>query len=288
MLVILMALVIWQEASPSLQRFGLSFLFSQDWNPVKGNFGALPYVFGTLVSTFLALLLAGPISLGAAVFLAEFAPRRIKSTLSFMVDILAAVPSIIYGLWGVFVLVPLLQYTVEPFLGRHLGFLPFFQGPSYGVGMLAAGIILAIMISPVITAVSREVLEIVPVSQREAMLAMGATRWEVVRVAVLPYAGRGIIGAFTLGLGKAIGETLAVTMVIGNRPDISWSLFAQSHTMTSVLINEFSEAVEPLHRAALIHIALLLFLVTLVINILARLMIYQMGWKKNKWNVSIK
>lgn len=284
MLVVLMALVIWHEASPSVQKFGLSFLFSRDWNPVKGDFGALPYVYGTLVSTFLALLLAGPISLGAAIFLAEFAPRQIKSTLSFMVDILAAVPSIIYGLWGVFVLVPLLQFRVEPWLGQHFGFLPFFQGPSHGIGMLAAGIILAIMISPVITAVSREVLEIVPVSQREAMLAMGATRWEVVRVAVLPYAGRGIIGAFTLGLGKAIGETLAITMVIGNRPDISWSLFAPAHTMTSVIINEFSEAVEPLHSAALIHVALLLFLVTLITNILARLMIYQIGWKKNKWN----
>ena len=272
-----MALEIWREASLSIDRFGWSFLFSTDWNPVAGNFGALPYIFGTLVSTLLGLLLAGPISLGAAIFLAEFAPRRIKNTLGFLVDILAAVPSIIYGLWASFILVPVLLRHVEPWLAQHLGFLPFFQGTPYGTGMLAAGIILAIMMSPVITAVSREVLEIVPSSQREALQSMGATQWEVVRVAVLPYARRGIIGAFTLGIGKAIGETLAVTMVIGNRPDISWSLFDPAHTMTSVIINEFTEAVDPLHLSALIHIALLLFLVTLLVNVLARLMIYQIN-----------
>ncbi|MCG8401206.1 MAG: phosphate ABC transporter permease subunit PstC [Firmicutes bacterium] len=272
-----MALQIWREASLSIDRFGWSFLFSTEWNPVAGNFGALPYIFGTLVSTFLGLLLAGPISLGTAIFLAEFAPRRIKNTLGFLVDVLAAVPSIIYGLWASFILVPVLLRHVEPWLAQHLGFLPFFQGTPYGTGMLAAGIILAVMMSPVITAVSREVLEIVPSSQREALLSMGATRWEVVRVAVLPYARRGIIGAFTLGIGKAIGETLAVTMVIGNRPDISWSLFDPAHTMTSVIINEFTEAVDPLHLSALIHIALLLFLVTLLVNVLARLMIYQIN-----------
>lgn len=272
-----MALQMWREASLSIDRFGWHFLFSTDWNPVAGNFGALPYIFGTLVSTFLGLLLAGPISLGTAIFLAEFAPRRIKNTLGFLVDVLAAVPSIIYGLWASFILVPVLLRHVEPWLAQHLGFLPFFQGTPYGTGMLAAGIILAVMMSPVITAVSREVLEIVPSSQREALLSMGATRWEVVRVAVLPYARRGIIGAFTLGIGKAIGETLAVTMVIGNRPDISWSLFDPAHTMTSVIINEFTEAVDPLHLSALIHIALLLFLVTLLVNVLARLMIYQIN-----------
>jgi len=281
LLVVFMAAGIWWEAAPSIHRFGLSFLVSREWNPVVGLFGALPYIFGTLVSTVLAILLAGPLSLGAAIFLAEFAPLRLRNTISFLVDILAAVPSIIYGLWGNFVLAPFLLQNAEPWLGRNFGFLPFFQGPSYGIGMLAAGVVLAIMISPVITAVSREVLEIVPASQREAMLAMGATPWEVVRVAVLPYARKGIIGAFSLGLGKAIGETMAVTMVIGNRPDISWSLFAPAHTMTSVIINEFTEAVEPLHIAALIHIALLLFLVSLLVNILARLMIYQLGWRKD-------
>lgn len=285
LLVVYMAAGIWREAAPSIHRFGLSFLVTREWNPVVGLFGALPYIFGTLVSTILAILLAGPLSLGAAIFLAELAPAQIRNTLSFFVDILAAVPSIIYGLWGNFVLAPFLMHKVEPWLGQNFGFLPFFQGPPYGIGMLAAGTILAIMISPVITAVSREVLEIVPTSQREAMLAMGATPWEVVRVAVLPYARKGIIGAFILGLGKAIGETLAVTMVIGNRPEISWSLFAPAHTMTSVIINEFTEAVEPMHSAALIHIALLLFLVTLLVNILARLMIYQLGWRKNKWDL---
>lgn len=268
---------LWREAGLSINKFGWSFLFSREWNPVAGNFGALPYIFGTLVSTALALLIAGLISLGTAIYLAEFAPRRIKITLGFLVDILAAVPSIIYGLWGSFILVPVLLKYVEPWLGQNLGFLPFFQGTPYGSGMLAAGIILAIMITPVITAVSREVIEIVPFSQRESLLAMGATPWEVVRVAVLPFARRGIIGAFTLGLGKAIGETLAVTMVIGNRPDISWSLFDPAHTMTSVIVNEFTEAVDPLHLSALIHIALLLFLVTLLVNVLARLLIYQMN-----------
>lgn len=276
-LVLGMALEIWREAGLSIESFGWSFLLSRSWNPVAGNYGALPYVYGTVVSTLLGLLLAGPISLGTAIFLVEFAPRRVKKTLGFLVDILAAVPSIIYGLWGSFILVPVLLRYVEPWLGQHLGWLPFFQGTPYGTGMLAAGIILAIMITPVITAVSREVLEVVPANQREALLAMGATPWEVVRAAVLPYAGRGIVGAFTLGLGKAVGETLAVTMVIGNRPDISWSLFDPAHTMTSVIINEFTEAVEPLHLSALIHIALLLFLVTLLINVLARLLIYQMS-----------
>jgi len=276
---------IWREAAPSIHRFGLNFLVSREWNPVAGQFGALPYIFGALVSTALALLLSGPLSLGAAIFLAEFAPVRLRNTLSFLVDVLAAVPSIIYGLWGNFVLAPFLLRHAEPWLGQNFGFLPLFQGPPYGIGMLAAGVVLAIMISPVITAVSREMLEIVPASQREALLAMGATPWEVVRMAALPYARKGIIGAFTLGLGKAVGETLAVTMVIGNRPDISWSLFAPAHTMTSVIINEFTEAVEPLHVAALIHIALLLFLVTLLVNILARLMIYQLGRRKNKWDL---
>ena len=281
LLVVSMAFALWQGAALSVQKFGFSFLVSQEWNPVMGMYGALPYIFGTLASTIFAIILAGPISLGAAIFITEFAPIRIRNTLSFIVDFLAAIPSIIYGLWGNFVLVPLLMQNVEPWLGHNLGFLPIFQGPHYGIGMLAAGTVLAIMISPVITAVIREVLEIVPTSQREAMLALGANHWEVIRVAVLPYAQKGIIGAFSLGLGKAIGETLAVTMVIGNRPEISWSFFAPAHTMTSVLVNEFTEAVAPLHLSALINIALLLFLVTLLINILARLMIYQLGRRKN-------
>lgn len=269
-----MGLYIWRAAEPSVQAFGWSFFFSREWNPVQGRFGALPYIYGTLVSTAIALSLAGPVSLGTAIFITEFAPRRIRSFLGFLVDLLAAVPGIIYGLWGSFTLAPWLAHSVEPWLQQHLGFLPLFQGPTMGIGMLAAGIVLAIMIAPVIAAVCREVLDVVPASQREAMLALGATPWEVVGRAVLPYARTGIVGAFTLGLGKAIGETMAVTLVIGNRPEISWSLFAPAHTLTSVIVNEFTEAVEPLHVAALIHIAMVLFLVTLAVNILARLMIY--------------
>ncbi|NPV90874.1 MAG: phosphate ABC transporter permease subunit PstC [Firmicutes bacterium] len=283
LLIFIMIFSIGYNAAPSIREFGWSFLTSRVWNPVQGVFGALPYIFGTLVSTALALLLAGPLSLAAAIFLAEFAPIRIKNLLGFLIDVLAAIPSIIYGLWGNFVLVPVLMKSFEPWLGKNLGFLPFFQGPPYGVGMLAAGIVLAIMISPVITVLCREVIGIVPGSQREAMLAMGATRWEVVKYTVLPYARQGIIGGFALGLGKAIGETLAVTMVIGNRPEISWSLFSPSHTMTSVIINEFAEAINPLHTAALIHIALLLFLITLIINIIARVMIYRFRWRK-EWS----
>ncbi|MBE3552446.1 MAG: phosphate ABC transporter permease subunit PstC [Kyrpidia tusciae] len=284
-LVVLMALLIWRSAEPSVQTFGASFLIGREWDPVHHRFGALPYIYGSLVSTVLALLIAGPISLGAAIYISEFAPRRLKTPLGFLIDLLAAVPGVIYGLWGSFILAPWLGSYVEPALKQGLGFLPFFWGPTMGIGMLAAGVVLAIMISPVIAAVCREVLEVVPAGQREAMIALGATPWEVVRRAVLPYARTGIVGAFTLGLGKAIGETMAVTMVIGNRPDIAWSLFAPAHTMTSVIINEFTEAVDPLHLAALIHIALVLFLVTLVINILARVLIYQISRRVKQWSL---
>ncbi|WP_170086940.1 phosphate ABC transporter permease subunit PstC [Kyrpidia spormannii] len=284
-LVVLMALLIWRSAEPSVQTFGASFLIGREWDPVHHRFGAMPYIYGTLVSTLLALFIAGPTSLGAAIYISEFAPRRLRTALGFLVDLLAAVPGVIYGLWGSFILAPWLGSYVEPALKQGLGFLPFFQGPTMGIGMLAAGVILAIMTSPVITAVCREVLEVVPAGQREAMIALGATPWEVVRRAVLPYARTGIVGAFTLGLGKAIGETMAVTMVIGNRPDIAWSLFAPAHTMTSVIINEFAEAVDPLHLAALIHIALVLFLVTLFINMLARLLIYQISRRVKQWSL---
>ncbi len=276
LLVFLIGLQIWRAAGPSLTRFGWSFIFSRTWDPVAGVFGALPYIYGTLITTLLGLILAAPLSLGAAIFLAELAPRPLRTVLGFLVDMLAAIPSIVYGLWGNFVLAPWLLRFLEPWLGQHFGWLPLFQGPMYGTGILAAAIILAIMISPLVTAISREVLALVPTGQREALQALGATPWEVVRVAVLPSARTGIIGAFTLGLGKALGETMAVTLVIGNRPEISWSLFAPAHTMTSVIINEFAEAITSLHVAALIHIALLLFLVTLLVNILARLLIYRM------------
>jgi len=274
-----MVFEIWRLAGPSIVRYGWSFFSSREWNPVQERFGALPYIYGSVVSTLLALLLAGPLSLGAAIYLAEFAPPRWKGILSFLVDLLAAIPSVVYGLWGSFVLAPFLGRTVEPWLAENLGFLPFFQGPPIGVGMLAAGVILGIMIIPTVTSVSREVMEAVPAEQRQALAAVGATPWDVVQVAVLPYARSGIIGAFTLGLGRAVGETMAVTMVIGNRPEISLSLFAPAHTLTSVIVNEFTEAAAPMYLAALFHVALFLFGVTLLFNILARLLIYMVGWR---------
>ena len=284
LLVFLMAYIIWQQAEASIQRSGWEFIVSRQWDPVHEEFGALPYIYGTVISTMLAVLFAGPVSMGAAIYLAEFAPRRTKALLAFVVDVLAAIPSIVYGLWGSFVLAPFLRNYIEPWLGKNLGFLPFFQGSPFGLDMLAAGIMLAIMSIPVITAVAREVLETVPDGQREPLIAMGATPWEVVRIGVIPYARNGIVGAFTLGLGKAIGETMAVTMVIGNEPKISASLFSPAHSMTSVIVNEFAQATSVLHLSSLIHIGLLLFGLTLLINVLARLLIYQMSWRVKKRN----
>jgi phosphate transport system permease protein len=234
-------------------------------------------VFGTLLSSFLALLIAVPLSLGVAIFLTEFAPMRIRQPVAFVIGLLAAIPSVVYGLWGIFVLIPLLRTTVFPFLEGVLGFLPFFEGPIYGPSMLTAGIILAIMVMPYIMSVAREVLVAVPNSQREAALALGATRWEAVRTAVLPYARSGIFGAIILGLGRALGETMAVTMVIGNRHEISASLFAPGYTMAAAIANEFSEAVGDLHLAALAYVALLLFAVTVIVNAAARLLIWRVA-----------
>jgi len=257
---------------PAMRRFGWGFLTSATWDAVHLRFGALPFIYGTVVSSFLALLIAVPISLGAALFLAELAPQWMRGSLSFLVELLAAVPSVVYGLWGIFVLVPLLR-PVQAWLAQHLGFLPFFQGAPYGISLMAGGLILAIMVIPFITAVSREVVQAVPQSQREAAYALGATRWEALRGPVLRYARAGILGAIILGLGRALGETMAVTMVIGNRPEISLSLLKPSYTMASVLANEFSEATNDLHIAALVEIALLLLVLTVIINAVARLMI---------------
>lgn len=264
-------------ALPSLNTFGWSFLVTTTWDPVFEQFGALPFMYGTVVSSLLALLIAIPLSVGAAIYLAELAPFWIRPPIAFLTELLAAIPSVVYGLWGIFVLAPWLRTWVQPALGASLGFLPLFQGAPYGVGMLAAGIILAIMIVPFITAVSREVLLAVPNAQREAALALGATRWETTRMAVLRYGRSGLIGAVLLGLGRALGETMAVTMVIGNRPNIALSLFAPGYTMASVIANEFTEATSDLHLAALIEIGLLLFVVTVVINALARLLVWSAG-----------
>jgi phosphate transport system permease protein len=244
---------------------------------VAEEFGALPLIFGTLVSSALALLIAVPLSLGVAIYLTEFAPAAIRQPVAFLIGLLAAIPSVVYGLWGIFVLIPVLRTAVFPALRDVLGFLPFFQGAIYGPSMLAAGIILAIMVMPYVMSVSREVLLAVPNTQREAALALGATRWEAVRSAVLPYARSGIIGAVILGLGRALGETMAVTMVIGNRHAIESSLFAPGYTMAAVIANEFTEAVADMHFAALTYVALTLFVLTVLVNAGARLLIWRVA-----------
>lgn len=272
----LVAALVW-ESKAAIGRFGIGFLYASHWDPVTGQFGALPFVYGTIVSSILALLIAVPLSLGAAIFLAELAPKWIRPPIAFLIEMLAAVPSVVYGLWGIFVMVPWLREWVQPALGGWLGFLPLFQGPPYGIGMLAAGVILAIMVVPYITSVSREVLLAVPASQREAALGLGATRWETTRIAVLRYGRSGLVGAILLGLGRALGETMAVTMVIGNRPEVSLSLFAPGYTMASVIANEFTEATSEIYGAALVEIGLLLLLITIGVNGLARLLVWSVG-----------
>ena len=265
------------SASPSLTRFGAKFLWTSVWDPVAEVYGAAPMIFGTLVSSFLALLMAVPLALGVAIFLTEFAPRWMRQPVAFLVELLAAIPSVVYGLWGIFVLVPLLRSTAVPPLKAAFGWTPLFQGVFYGNSMLAAGVILAIMIVPYIAAVSREILLAVPASQREAALGLGATRWEAVWTAVLPYGRAGIIGATMLGLGRALGETMAVTMVIGNRHDIGLSLLQPGYTMAAAIANEFSEATTELYLSALFEVGLILFLVTVAVNALARLLVWRVA-----------
>jgi phosphate transport system permease protein len=269
--------VLGYESSGSIRTFGWNFLVTSTWDPVFKQFGALPFIYGTVVSSFLALAQAVPLGVGTAVFLSELAPGWVRAPVSFLVEFLAAIPSVIYGLWGVFVLIPWERTYIQPALASTLGFLPFFQGPKYGVGLLTASMVLAVMIVPYITSVAHEVLRAVPNTQREAALALGATKWEMLRLAVLPYGRTGIIGAIMLGLGRAIGETMAVTMVIGNRGDIALSLFAPANTMASVIANEFSEATYDLYVQALVEIALVLLLVTVIINALARLLVWSVA-----------
>ena len=279
-LLLLLVLQLWHGARPAIDRFGLGFLVDSTWDPVTDQFGAFPLIAGTLLSSALALLIAVPLSLGVAIFLTEFAWRPIRGPVTFLIEMLAAIPSVVYGLWGVFYLVPFLSKTVFPFLRGTLGFLPFFSGPIYGPSMLSAAIILAIMVMPYIMSVSREVLLVVPPAQREAALALGATRWEAAWTAVVPYARSGIIGAVILGLGRALGETMAVTMLIGNRHDISASLFAPGYTMAAAIANEFTEATSDLHLAALTYVGLTLFAVTLLVNAGARLLIWRLARKQ--------
>jgi phosphate transport system permease protein len=280
-ILLLMAAEMVKESLPSISRFGWRFISGSSWDAVQGNFAALPYLYGSVVSSILAILLATPLSVGTALFITELAPRKIGAVTSSLVELLAAIPSVIYGLWGILVMTPWLQGTVEPLLIKYLGFLPFFQGAPYGVSMLAAVFILMIMIVPIITSITKEVLLAVPSSQKEAAIALGATRWEMIRIAVLPYGRSGILGAVILGLGRAIGETMAVTMVIGNTPQISLSLLSPAYTMPSVIANEFAEATSKLHASALMEIGLILLIVTLAINFLARLLLWSVtrSWK---------
>jgi phosphate transport system permease protein len=283
-LVVAIAVAIFAAAWPAFAKLGLSIVTSSDWDVAAGHFGAAPALFGTLVSSAVALIIATPLAIGVAIFLSEFSPAWLRQPVGFLVDLLAAIPSVVYGLWGIFVLIPLLRERVMPVLRDtlHLGATPFFRGPAYGPSMLAAGVILAIMALPYISSVSREVLLAVPRSQREAALALGATRWEMIRDAVIPYARSGIIGGIMLGLGRALGETMAVTMVIGNRPEISASLFAPGYTMASLIANEFSEATNDLHLSALMAVGAVLFVITLIVNAVARWLVWSVARSRAK------
>lgn len=265
---------LWDLSSLAWERFGPKLLFLSEWDPVTDEYGILPFAYGTVASSLLALVLAAPISIGVALFLGEVKPGRVSRFLGFLVEMLAAIPSVVYGLWGIFVLAPGLRTYVQPVLGEYLGFLPLFDGPPYGVGMMAAALILAIMIIPTITTLCREVFRAIPLPQREAALALGATRWETIRISVLGNAKTGIFAAMILGLGRALGETMAVTMVIGNRAQISASLFEPGATMASVIANEYAEAVSEVHLSVLAAVGMSLFLVTLVVNGSARWVIH--------------
>ncbi|SFR99972.1 phosphate ABC transporter membrane protein 1, PhoT family [Granulicella pectinivorans] len=275
----LLAEHLWTNSLLSRQKFGFHFLTSRTWDPVNGNFGALPFVYGTVLTSFLGLLIAVPVGIGAAIFLAEMAPRKISNVLTFLVELLAAVPSVIFGLIGIFVLVPILNQVVPP-ITDHLAWLPIFSGTFYGVSYLTAGIVLSIMIVPFIVSISREVLMSVPTAQREAMMALGATKWDVTWKAVVPYAQRGIIGSVFLSLARALGETMAVTMVIGNVPEIHASLLSPGYTIAAVIANEFTEATEDIYLHALVEMALVLFVVTMIVNAGARLLMLTAGIKE--------
>jgi len=270
---VLLVYQLWLHSAPSRAKFGIDFLKTTTWDPVFDNYGALPFLYGTLVTTAVALALAVPLGLGAAIFLSELAPPKLSAGLSYIIDLLAAVPSVIFGLLAIFTLVPLLSSTVEPFLKKTLGFLPLFQGPVYGVGFLAAGLVLAIMIVPYIVSVSREVLIAVPADVREAALGLGATRWETTWKVVVPYAMSGIMGSVFLSMARALGETMAVTMVIGNTPLISASLFSPGYSIAAVIANEFTEATGNMYLSALIELGLVLFLLTFILNGMARLLL---------------
>ncbi len=270
-----------RASAPVWRRLGLlPFLFSAEWDPVQERFGALPFVYGTLVTSAIAILVALPVSLGLALFLSEMGPSRLRPPVAFAIEVLAAIPSVIFGLWGLFVMVPWLRDVVQPLLQRTLGFLPLFRGPAMGLGFLAGGLLLAVMILPTVASVSLEVLKTVPLSLKEGALALGATRWEAIRMAVLPYAWPGVVGAALLGLGRALGETMAVTMVIGNSPEIHASLFAPGYSLPAVIANEFAEATGAVHVGALTALGLVLFGITLALNGLARLLVLAVAGRR--------
>jgi phosphate transport system permease protein len=275
--VIGLALDLTWESRDSLARFGFRFLGTQTWDPVHKQFGALPYIYGTLVTSAIGIVIAGSIGVGCALCLTELAPRRLAGSLSALVELLAAIPSVVYGLWGIFVLGPLLRDHVEPFLHTTLGFIPLFSGPQIGIGLFAGGVILSVMILPTVTAISRDVIQAVPADQREAALGLGATRGAVMGQAVLPSARSGIIGALILGLGRALGETVAVTMVIGARPQITHSLFGLGYTIAAVIANEFTEATYTLYLSALFELGLILLAITMILNVFARLLVWRVS-----------
>jgi phosphate transport system permease protein len=278
--VVLVFLVGWQLASESVgpvRKFGFHFLTTSTWDPVSEQFGALPFIYGTIVSSLIALIIAVPLSIATAIYLTELAPLWIRQPITSLIEMLAAIPSVILGLWGIFIMIPFLRDYPFPFLKKYLGWTGLFTGPIYGVSMLAGGIIIAIMILPIITSVSREILRSVPNLQREAAYALGATRWEVTRIAVLSYAKKGLFGAVILGLGRALGETMAVTMVIGNTPQIALSLFKPGYTLASVIANEFTEATTDMYLQSLFEVALVLFGITILANLVAQLLLKTLG-----------
>jgi len=276
-LLILIALLLIWNSRLTWQTFGLAFITGEVWDPVAGIYGALPFIVGTVLSSLLAIAIAGPIGIFTAIYLSELAPGRLATPLTFMIELLAAIPSVVIGLWGVFILAPFLRGTVEAWIVSVFGWIPFLGGPTYGIGLFSAGVILTIMVLPTVVTISREVIQAVPGSQREAMFALGATRWETIRRAVVPYARSGIIGAVILGLGRALGETMAVTMIIGNKDAIPTSLFDQTQTIASKIATTFNEAPAGLPTSSLIALGLILLVVTVIMNVIARLLVWRVA-----------
>jgi len=277
LVVALIAWELWTGSALSRAKFGFGFITSSTWDPANEVYGAAPYIFGTVVTSLVALVLAAPLGIGASIFLVELAPKWLRAPVGFLVEMLAAIPSVIYGLWAIFVLVPIVRSDIEPFLGDHLGFIPLFKGRPYGVGILTASLVLAIMVLPTITAIAQAVLSTVPRNIRDGAYGLGATRWEVITGVTLPYARGGIVGALILGLGRALGETMAVTMVIGNNAQITSSLFGLGDSLASVIANQFADAQSNLFRSTLIELGLILFCVSVVLNLLARVIVARMS-----------